>query len=263
MILVFGQNGQVATELRAFEGVKALGRQQVDLSDPQASASVILSHKPSVVINAAAYTFVDKAEEDIELANIINGEAPGAMALACSKLGIPLVQLSTDYVFDGTGMRPWSENDIPNPKNVYGSSKFKGEQAIKSAGCTYAILRTSWIVSAHGNNFVKTMLSLSEMRDCLTVVNDQVGGPTCARDIAETCISIAKQLIADPKKSGIYHYSGQPDVSWCDFANAIFEYKGRKTIARPIKSSDYPTPAMRPANSKLDCSTTLENKIIP
>ena len=163
----------------------------------------------------------------------------------------PTVHISTDYVFDGSGTKPWSVTDTPHPQNVYGRSKLKGEHAIKASGCVHVIMRTSWVVSAHGNNFVKTMRRLSEKRDYITVVDDQIGGPTCARDIAETCISIAEQLILDPRKSGIYHYSGQPNVSWCQFANAIFEQMDCKTIASPIPTTEFPTPARRPLNSRL------------
>ena len=253
MILVFGKTGQVATELQSHKDVIAIGRDQVDLSNPSQCAEGIQRHKPRAVINAAAYTAVDKAESEEHLANKINGDAPGTMASACADLGIPFVHISTDYVFDGSGTTPWSVTDIPNPKNAYGRSKLKGEQAIKASGCTYAILRTSWVVSAHGNNFVKTMRRLSKTRDRITVVDDQIGGPTCARDIAQTCISMAEQLIQDPNKSGIYHYSGQPNVSWCQFANAIFEQMDCKTIASPIPTTEYPTPALRPLNSRLDC----------
>ena len=253
MILVFGKTGQVATELQSFKDVIAIGRDQADLSRPSTCAEVIRQYKPRAVINAAAYTAVDKAESEENLANTINGDAPGAMARTCADLGIPLVHISTDYVFNGTGTTPWSVTDAPNPKNAYGRSKLKGEQAISASGCVYAVLRTSWVVSSHGNNFVKTMRRLSETRDRITVVDDQMGGPTCARDIAETCISIAEQLIQNPKKSGTYHYSGQPNVSWCQFANAIFEQMDCKTIANPIPTTEYPTPASRPLNSRLDC----------
>ena len=156
------------------------------------------------------------------------------------------------------GTTPWLVEDIPSPQNAYGRSKLKGEKAIMASGCIHAILRTSWVVSAHGNNFVKTMRSLSDMRDRITVVDDQIGGPTCARDIAKTCISITEQLVEDRDKSGIYHYSGQPDVSWCQFANAIFEQMGCKTIASPIPTTEYPTPAIRPLNSRLDCGVTQD-----
>ena len=187
---------------------------------------------------------------------MINGDAPGAIASACADLDIPLVHISTDYVFDGSGTTPWSVTHIPNPQNAYGRSKLKGEQSINASGCVHAILRTSWVVSAYGTNFVKTMRRLSETRDRLTVVDDQIGGPTCARDIAQTCFYIAEQLIKAPSKSGIYHYSGQPDISWCQFANAIFEHMDCKTIASPIMTKEYQTPALRPLNSRLDCAAT-------
>ena len=256
MILVFGQSGQVARELQSHKDVIAIGRDQVDLSNSSTCAEAIRQYKPRAVINAAAYTAVDKAESEEHLANKINGDAPGAMASACTDLGIPLVHISTDYVFDGTGTTPWSVTDTSNPQNAYGRSKLEGEQAILASGCVHAILRTSWVVSAHGNNFVKTMRRLSETKDRISVVDDQIGGPTCARDIAQICLSIAEQLIQDQSKSGIYHYSGQPNVSWCQFANAIFEQMDCKTIASPIPTTEYPTPALRPLNSRLNCEAT-------
>ena len=256
MILVFGKTGQVATELQSHKDVIAIGRDQADLNIPTTCSEAIRRYQPRAVINAAAYTAVDKAECEENLANTINGDAPGAMASACADLDIPLVHISTDYVFDGTGTKPWSVTDTPNPQNAYGRSKLEGEKAIKASGSVHAILRTSWVVSAHGNNFVKTMRRLSETRDRITVVDDQIGGPTCARDIAQTCLSIAEQLIQDASKSGVYHYSGQPNVSWCQFANTIFERADCKTTAIPILTTEYPTPAMRPLNSKLDCLQT-------
>ena len=253
MILVFGKTGQVATELQSYKDVIAIGRDQADLLVPTTCIEAIRRYKPRAVINAAAFTAVDNAEIEESLANTINGDAPGSMARTCADLNIPFVHISTDYVFDGSGATPWSITNTPNPKNAYGRSKLKGEQAIIASGCVHAILRTSWVVSAHGNNFVKTMLRLSETKDCITVVDDQIGGPTCARDIAKTCISIAEQLIQDPRKFGIYHYSGQPNVSWCQLANSIFEQVDCKTIASPIPTTEYPTPALRPLNSRLDC----------
>jgi len=258
MILMFGKTGQVATELQFNKDVIAIGRDQADLSNPSTCAEAISDYEPRAVINAAAYTAVDKAESEERLANTINGDAPGVMARTCAELDIPLVHISTDYVFFGMGSKPWQTADHPNPENVYGRSKLKGEQMIRASGCAYAILRTSWVISAHGNNFVKTMRRLFETKDRITVVDDQIGGPTCARDIAQTCISIAEQLLLDPRKSGIYHYSGQPDVSWCQFANAIFEQMDCKTIASPIATTEYPTPALRPLNSRLDCKTTQD-----
>ena len=258
MILVFGKTGQVATELQAFEEVVALGRDQADLSDPKSCVNSIRACLPKAVINAAAYTAVDEAEIESDLACLINGDAPGVIAKECAELNIPLVHISTDYVFDGSGVAPWCVSDIPNPINAYGRSKLKGEEAITSSRCIYAILRTSWVVSANGSNFVKTMLRLSKTRNILSVVDDQIGGPTCAKDIAHTCVSIAKQLMQDSKKTGFYHFSGFPDVSWCQFANTIFEQAGRQAIAQPIHTSRHPTPAPRPLNSRLDCSMTKD-----
>ena len=256
MILVFGKTGQVARELQSHKDVIAIGRGEADLSNPAMCAEAVRRYKPRAVINAAAYTAVDKAESEECLANTINGDSPGSIARTCAELDIPLVHISTDYVFFGMSAEPWENSDTPNPQNAYGRSKLKGEQAITASGCAHVILRTSWVVSAHGQNFVKTMRRLSEKRDCITVVDDQIGGPTCARDIARICISIAERLIQNPRKSGIYHYSGQPNVSWCQFANAIFELMDCKTIASPIPTTEYPTPARRPLNSRLDCEAT-------
>ena len=258
VILVFGKTGQIATELSTFENLKTLGRERANLSKPLECRKAILFTKPKAVINAAAYTAVDNAESDEYLARQINCEAVAIMAKTCAELNIPLVHISTDYVFDGGGTTPWLTSDIPNPINAYGRSKLQGEQAIEASGCIYVILRTSWVVSAHGNNFVKTMLRLSERKHSLNVVDDQIGGPTFAGDIAHTCVLIAEQLIKEPSKKGIYHYTGQPDVSWFQFAKQIFEQAGARTIATPILTSDYPTPAPRPLNSRLNCSTTKE-----
>lgn len=263
MILVFGKTGQVAIELQRLGNVVTLGRGDVDLSDPQACADAIWYHAPKAVINAAAYTAVDKAEEDEALATIINGEAPTAMAGACADMGIPLAHISTDYVFDGTGETPWRLDDATAQQNAYGRSKLAGEIGIRGSGAVHAILRTSWVVSAHGANFVKTMLRLSESRDALNVVVDQIGGPTPAHDIAAACLEIAKQLIQDPTKSGTYHYSGAPDVSWADFAAEIFAQSGRHVMVTPIPTADYPTLAQRPLNSRLDCRETEQAFAIP
>jgi len=256
MILVFGKTGQVGTELEAFEEVKSLGRDQADLSNPQSCIDAIYLYNPRAVINAAGYTSVDRAEREFHLACLINGEAPGAMATACAKMNIPLLHISTDYVFDGTGVSSWQVSDPPNPKNAYGKSKLKGEVLIEASGCIYAILRTSWVVSSHGSNFVKKMLYLSETADSLNIVNDQVGGPTCARNIAHTSVSIINQLIKDPRKTGVYHYSGSPNVTWFQFANVIMEQAKRQIIVKPISSLEHPTLALRPSNSRLGCELT-------
>ena len=213
-ILVFGNTGQVAQELAGFADVICLDRSQADLERPESCAAAIRTASPKAVINAAAYTAVDRAEDEEALATIINGDAPTKMALECAEMGIPLVSISTDYVFDGSGDAPWKPDDPTGPLGAYGRSKLAGEQGIAPAGGIYAILRTSWVVSAHGNNFVKTMQRLGGERDQVSVVADQIGGPTPARDIARACMIVAQQLIEDADKTGIYHFSGAPDVSW-------------------------------------------------
>lgn len=258
MILVFGKTGQVATELQRLGDVVALGRDQADLANPEACANAIRIHAPRIVINAAAYTAVDRAEEEEALATIINGDAPTAMAQACLQLDIPLIHISTDYVFDGMSDAPWQPDGPTAPQNAYGRSKLAGEIGICNSGAVHVILRTSWVVSAYGANFVKTMLRLSDRGDMLKVVVDQIGGPTPARDIAAACLQMAEQLIADPSKSGTYHFSGAPDVSWADFARAIFEQAGKAVTVTSIPTTDYPTPAKRPLNSRIDCSTTQQ-----
>ena len=256
MILVFGKTGQVAREIQQLGTVAALGREDANLSDPQACANAIRRHAPDAVINTAAYTAVDQAEDEEAVATVINGDAPKAMAKACAELGIPFVHISTDYVFEGTGQAPWQPQDQTAPQNVYGRSKLAGEIGIAKIGGTYAILRTSWVVSAHGANFIKTMLRLSETREVLNIVDDQVGGPTPASDIALACLQIAEQLIQDPSKSGTYHFSGTPDVSWADFADEIFDQAGKFVAVTPIPTTDYPKPAKRPLNSRMDCTAT-------
>lgn len=252
-VLVFGKTGQVATELaaRAPEAT-FLDRDSADLSNPEACVAAILEARPEAVINAAAYTAVDRAEEEEDLATLINGVTPGALAVACADLGIPFVHISTDYVFAGGGERPWEPQNVTEPLGAYGRSKLVGEQAVTEAGGQYAILRTSWVFSAHGANFLKTMLRLSETRDRLSVVADQIGGPTPAGAIAQAALTVAQGLRLE--NAGIYHFSGAPDTSWADFARAIFASAGRKVEVVDIPTTDYPTPAPRPLNSRLDCS---------
>ncbi|WP_281709279.1 dTDP-4-dehydrorhamnose reductase [Phaeobacter italicus] len=255
MILVFGETGQLARELAADETVTCLGRDQADLSHPAACAAAIRQAQPQAVINAAAYTAVDKAESDEALASVINGAAPGAMAATCADMGIPFVTVSTDYVFDGSGTAPWQPGDATGPLNAYGCSKLAGEEAVRAAGGAYAILRTSWVVSAHGNNFVKTMLRLGRERDRLTIVADQIGAPTPARDIAAACLAMARQLAEDAGKSGTYHLQGAPETSWADVARAIFAEASITCQVEDIPTTAYPTPAARPLNSRLDCAS--------
>ena len=255
MILVFGQSGQVATEIqRLAPDALCLGRAQADLSDPEACAAVIQANATHVVINAAAYTAVDGAEQEETLATVINGDAPKAMAEVCATLRIPIIHISTDYVFDGAGHTPFAPEHMPAPLGAYGRSKLKGEEGVRGAGGTHAILRTSWVFSAHGNNFVKTMLRLGAQRDSLRVVSDQIGGPTPAHAIAHACLRIADGLIADPSKSGTYHFCGRLATSWADFARAIMAAAGLSCWIEDIATVQYPTPARRPLNSRLDCT---------
>ncbi len=254
-LLVFGATGQVATELkRLAPGAVFLGRDQADLADPAACAAAIRAHAPAAVINAAAWTAVDRAEAEDAAATVVNGDAPAAMAQECAALGIPFVQISTDYVFDGAGDAPFVPDHPTAPLGAYGRSKLKGEAGVRAAAGTHVILRTSWVFSAHGNNFLKTMLRLGGTRDSLTVVADQIGGPTPARAIAAACLTIADQLCTDPAKTGTYHFSGAPDVSWADFAREIMAQAGLACTITDIPSSAYPTPARRPANSRMDCT---------
>jgi len=259
-ILVFGHSGQVATELRALRSddvqITALARANADLTAPAACAAAIDAYAPDAVINAAAYTAVDKAESDAETAQVINADAPAAMARACAARDIPFVSISSDYVFSGAGGTPWAPADPTDPQSVYGRTKRDGEIAIVKTGGRYAVLRTSWVVSAHGNNFVKTILRLGAEREALTIVADQIGGPTGAAEIAQACVEIAKTLVSEAEKSGIYHFSGAPDTSWADFARAIFDTAKISCAVTDIPSSDCPTPAKRPLNSRLDCTTT-------
>jgi dTDP-4-dehydrorhamnose reductase len=236
--------------------VWALNRAEADLSDPEACAKQILNQRPIAVINAAAYTAVDNAETEEDLATLINALAPASMANACRDLSISFVHISTEYVFDGSGQAPHIPDATTNPVNAYGRSKQVGEDRITRSGAVYAILRTSWVVSAHGSNFVKSMVRASQDRSELSVVDDQIGGPTPAACIAKACFKIAHDLVIDPSKQGIYHLSGQPDVSWFEFAKTIFECTGREIELTAIQTSEYPTPAKRPANSRLDCAST-------
>lgn len=256
MILIFGRTGQVASELaRLAPEAVLLGRGMADLSDPQRCAATIRSHRPSAVINAAAWTAVDRAETEEAAATVINGDAPAAMARACADLGIPLVHISTDYVFDGVGNRPFAPHHPTAPLGAYGRSKVRGEGGVRASGAVHAILRTSWVFSAHGTNFVKTMLRLGGERDHLRVVADQIGGPTPAGAIAEACLTFAQALRDDPARSGTYHFSGAPETSWAGFARAIMAEARLQCRIEDIATADYPTPARRPLNSRLDCST--------
>lgn len=255
-IAVFGQTGQVATELRqrAPEDVdlQVLGRDRVDFARPEEVYETARDLQADAVINAVAYTAVDKAEEEETLANLVNGASVKAQARACVETGTPLVHISTDYVFDGSGDAPWRPGDPTAPLGAYGRSKLLGEQGIAETGARAAILRTSWVFSAHGGNFVKTMLRLGAERERLTIVADQIGGPTPAAAIADACFALARNL-AEGGPAGTYHFAGAPDVSWADFAREIFAQAGLSPEVIDIPTSEFPTPARRPSNSRLDC----------
>jgi dTDP-4-dehydrorhamnose reductase len=254
-ILVFGQTGQVARALgRLAHEAVFLPRTQANLSDPTACAAAIQAHRPSAVINAAAWTTVDAAEAQEVAATVVNGDAPGAMARECAALGIPFLTISTDYVFDGSGYSPWPPDAPTGPLNAYGRSKLAGQQAVTSAGGRAAILRTSWVFSGDGANFLKTMLRMSETRDALSIVGDQIGGPTPADAIARAALKMTEAMV-ESHPGGIWHIAGAPFVSWADFADWIFSCAGRQIAITPIATTDYPAPAKRPLNSRLDCGT--------
>jgi dTDP-4-dehydrorhamnose reductase len=231
--------------------VRAATRESCDVTDPAAIARV--TEDASLLVNCTAYTAVDKAESEAELAFAVNATAPEQMARVCAAQGVPLVHISTDYVFDGSGDRPWREDDLTAPLGVYGRSKLAGETAVAEQLDRHVILRTSWVFSAHGANFVKTMRRLGATRPELTVVDDQRGGPTAAADIAEAILTIAERIRDGSTAWGTYHYSGGPATTWCGFAKAILADVPAVTV-RPIPTSAYPTPARRPLNSVLDCA---------
>lgn len=258
-LLVFGKTGQVASALqRCAPDAMFLGRHDADLADPSACARAIWAAQPEAVINAAAYTQVDSAETQEPQAHVVNAKAPGAMAQACADLEIPFVHLSTDYVFDGTQTHPARPDDPTNPCNAYGRTKLAGETLVRASGAPYAILRTSWVVSADGANFIKTMLRLADSHDELNIVEDQFGAPTPADAIANACVDVAAQLCGNRTKTGTYHFAGTPDTNWADFARHIFAQAGRSVSFNGIPSTAYPTPAKRPVNSRLNCDTLTQ-----
>lgn len=259
-LLVFGRTGQVARELaRQATGAHFLGRDEADLDRPGDCARLIAEVRPAAVINAAAWTAVDRAEAEPAAAARANAEAPGAMAAACADLGIPFLHISTDYVFDGSGERPWREDDRTAPLNTYGATKLAGEAAVAAAGGRWAVLRTSWVFSAHGSNFVRTMLRLGRERARLSIVADQIGGPTPATAIAAALLTMTRAMREDASLGGLYHFAGSPEVSWAGFARAIFAEAHLAVDVDDIPTAAYPTPATRPLNSRLDCSAILRD----
>ena len=258
-ILLFGASGQVGYEaqrLAGGEGVTlvALDRAAADLTKPGEAARLIAETQCDAVINAAAYTAVDKAESEIDLAMAVNGVAPGEMAAACVAKGVPIIHFSTDYVFPGDASEPYTELDATGPQGAYGRTKLAGEEAVLGAGGAVAVLRLSWVFSGHGNNFVKTMLRLGRERGAVRVVADQTGKPTPASSAALAAFTAAKRLAADPSAAGLYHFAGDRAVSWADFAREIFDVAGMDVPVEAITTDQFPTPAKRPAWSVMDTS---------
>lgn len=254
-VLMFGRTGQVAREIRrALPDVTSLSRTEADLRNPDTCAAVIRASRADVIINAAAYTAVDRSESEPELAMAVNAAAPAAMARAAAETGTPFLHISTDYVYEGGGTAPWTEDGATGPLGVYGKSKLAGDESITAAGGPHVILRTSWVFSAQGTNFVKTMLRLGREREILKIVADQTGGPTAATDIAAALVGIARKFGAGSGKAGIYNFAGAPSTNWADFAREIFRQAGLATQVNDIPTVDYPTPAARPGNSRLNCA---------
>jgi dTDP-4-dehydrorhamnose reductase len=259
-LVVTGREGQVATAFAALAGseleVIRLGRPELDLERPELIGPALERARPDVVVSAAAYTAVDQAESEPERARAVNGVAPGVIAQAARRLGAPVLHLSTDYVFDGTKAAPYREVDPTGPQTVYGSTKLEGEQAVGAAGGDHLILRTAWVYAPMGKNFVRTMLRLAETREEVSVVADQLGCPTYAPDIAEALVTLAAAMLRGEGASGVYHLAGAEAASWAEFAEGVFEVSkargGPSARVKPITTADYPTPAKRPANSRLD-----------
>ncbi len=264
-ILITGAGGQVGYELaraRSDHSLVALGRAQLDITRPLQIDEAFAAHHPDLVINAAAYTQVDRAEHETELAFHVNRDGVADLAFACQQADVPLLHISTDYVFDGSKQGPYVETDPIAPLGVYGESKAEGEAVLHATLEKHIILRTSWVFSATGSNFVKTMLRLGKERDRLGIVDDQHGCPTSARSIAETLLTIADKYLAGKKIAwGTYHYCNRPETTWYRFALEIFRQGDGYENLRvdPIATSDYPTPAQRPYNSVLGCGKIGQN----
>lgn len=264
-VLLIGANGQVGTEVRRqAEAHKVLvhvpNRAEFDLMEPSKLRTTVATGGYDGVINAAAYTAVDKAETEQAAANLINAESPGQIALGCVDAGIPLVHYSTDYVFNGEGTSPYKFDEPTDPLGVYGTTKRDGEIFVTNSGANAAIIRLSWVFSAHGNNFVKTMLRLANTRDALSVVADQYGKPTPASAAAAAGLTAIRELAINPDKAGIYQFCGQEETHWADFARDIFDIAGLKVSVSNITTDQYPTPAKRPAYSVM-CTDQITAKL--
>lgn len=261
--LITGAKGQVGhcltQQLTGKAEILAVDRDELDITNQSAVKKIVETFKPDVIINAAAHTAVDRAESEVELSEAINVKGPQYLAEAANEIGAVILHISTDYVFEGSGSGEYKEDDQTNPQGVYGRTKLEGEIAVQQANPRSIILRTAWVFGEHGHNFVKTMLRLAKDRDSLGIVGDQFGGPTYAGDIAKTLIEIANQILAGKENAfGVYHFTGKPYVSWYEFAKAIFAEAELQNIieksplVNSIATCDYPTPAKRPANSRLD-----------
>ena len=265
-ILIAGKNGQVGSclvdllEAQTELTFLALDRKDLDITDPIQVDKIVRDFQPNIIINAAAYTAVDKAEQECELANAINKDGPQNLAIAANNINAVIIHLSTDYVFDGDSAESYTELDLTSPQGEYGRSKLAGEQAVAHACPKHIILRTAWVFGLHGNNFVKTMLHLAKTRESLSVVADQFGGPTYAGDLANAILTISKQIADDSHVYGTYHFSGFPHVNWHTLAEKIFEIAFEQGVLKqqiqvnPITTQDYPTSVKRPANSRLNCN---------
>ncbi|MGZ5051265.1 MAG: dTDP-4-dehydrorhamnose reductase [Methylobacter sp.] len=268
-ILLFGKNGQVGWELQRslapLGEVVALSTNSTDLcgdfADLDGIAKTIRAVAPDVIVNAAAYTAVDKAESESELARTVNALTPGLLAEEAKRLGAWLIHYSTDYVFDGSGDKPWLETDATGPLSVYGRSKLEGEQAVQSTGCKHLIFRTSWVYAARGANFAKTMLRLAQQRDSLNVIDDQIGAPTGAELLADVTAHSIKTAVHNPDVKGLYHLTADGQTSWYGYASFVIDFARKAGLdikvgvdaIQPIPASAYPLPAPRPNNSRLDC----------
>lgn len=263
-LAVTGLHGQVVRAMleRAHDwkvDVIPIGRPQIDLADAATITGAFDALRPDAIVSAAAYTAVNQAEAEPELAQAVNCIGAAAVAAEAARLNVPVIHLSTDYVFNGRSDRPWREDDVPDPLGVYGRTKLAGEHAVAAATANHAILRTAWIYSPFGSNFAKTMLRLAREMEEVKVVADQIGNPTSAGDIADGIAAVARNLVekADPALRGTFHLSSQGEASWADFAEAIFalsaEAGGPSARVRRISTAEFPTPTERPANSRLDC----------
>ena len=264
-ILVAGRTGQLAIELaerltRAGHAVVAQARPELDLADPASISRAVEAAAPDAIVNAAAYTAVDRAESERDLAFAVNATGAGLLAAAAARRGIPFVHFSTDYVFPGDGGAPYAEDAQTGPTGVYGESKLAGERAVLAANPRSAVIRTAWVCSPHGHNFVRTMLRVGQEREVVSVVADQRGAPTFAADLADAIARILPRLAASPagdEAFGVFHLTGTPHASWHDFAQAIFAEAARRGLRTPelraITTAEYPIPARRPADGRLDC----------